>query len=413
MKKSISIVVFCCVSFLGFSQVRYLDSVFNFIKHSNIVYGSNYDNLNQPTTLLMDVYEPENDTITLRPIIFFVHGGSFVGGSRSDQAINKTAQFFCKKGYVTVNIEYRVEQTQIITPFLNFAEPLSFYKAIARVTQDIKASIRYLKRDAQLNANQYRVDTTRMFLYGSSAGAIGGLTAVFLNDTLEMSKGFKTAYSELGGLDGDSGNPGYDIAGIRAVVSCSGATDSFNYLSNNRDIGLLAFHNVPDFVVPYDVGCFETVFCHLGYFYGSNSLTQKARLLGMNYEYYPINKVGHPVDAESDSATRVFILQKTTDFLYKILNASSPTLVRSNEIKSIKCYPNPSNGSITIRIPEELQFCRTTIQFSDVLGKVAYTATVTGKEQLLLQQESLTDGVYLLTISSGEKQYVSKIIIAH
>ncbi|MEZ5054058.1 MAG: hypothetical protein R2807_04725 [Chitinophagales bacterium] len=42
----------------------------------------------------MDVYTPALDTATHRPIIFFVHGGSFVGGDRQDQAIDSTARYF-------------------------------------------------------------------------------------------------------------------------------------------------------------------------------------------------------------------------------------------------------------------------------------------------------------------------------
>ena len=116
------------------------------MKHTDVQYGSNYDSKNQLQLLLMDIYEPEGDTASLRPIIFFVHGGSFIGGSRTDQSINKTAEYFSHKGYVTANIEYRVEQTLIITPYVDFGDPANFYKAIARVTHDLKAAIRFLKK---------------------------------------------------------------------------------------------------------------------------------------------------------------------------------------------------------------------------------------------------------------------------
>jgi para-nitrobenzyl esterase len=130
--------IFCNVLMLqAFAQCgnRYLEDIStSFIKHEDIIYGSNLDNKNQQTELLLDVYEPAEDTLSLRPLMIFVHGGSFVGGSRTDQDIDKIAQYFAKKGYVTANIEYRVEQTNFISPFVNFADKDNWYKAIIRVS---------------------------------------------------------------------------------------------------------------------------------------------------------------------------------------------------------------------------------------------------------------------------------------
>ena len=95
------------------------------------------------------MYEPKDDTAAKRPIIFFVHGGSFVGGDRNDQAINKTAEYFSKKkkkGYVTANIEYRLEQTEFIDPIVDFTDVYKWHRYNARATQDLKAAIRYFKR---------------------------------------------------------------------------------------------------------------------------------------------------------------------------------------------------------------------------------------------------------------------------
>lgn len=119
--------LFFCISLSAFSQIRYKDEMFSISKHTDVMYGRNYDNKNQLTDLLMDVYEPQSDTAALRPIIFFVHGGSFVGGDRQDQSIDEIAEFFAKKGYVTANIEYRVQQTTLISPFVDFADMYNWY----------------------------------------------------------------------------------------------------------------------------------------------------------------------------------------------------------------------------------------------------------------------------------------------
>lgn len=411
MKKYFTIFSFSLLIIPSFSQTRYLDSVFAIVKHSDIQYGKNYDNKNQLTNLLMDIYEPQNDTTTsLRPIIFFVHGGSFVGGDRTDQGINKSAEYFTQKGYVTANIEYRVEQTNIISPFVNFADPYNWYRAIVRATHDLKAAIRYIKKDVATNNNTYQVDTNTIFIYGSSAGAITMLHTVFLDDTSEMGFFFKTAYKDLGGLDGNTGNTGYTTKGVKAIVSCSGAISDLNFITNNRDIQYIGFHNNPDLTVPFDLGCFITVACHFGQFYGDNRIFPKIKNAGTNAEFYPINKLGHPVDAVADTATHRFILQKTTDFLYKVLRTSIPTFVRNNTIKYVELFPNPSNGNFIIQIPKEIQNKDVYLEIININGQKVYSSITKNKENIQLQLD-IPDGLYLVSLISDEQNYVAKMLV--
>lgn len=411
MRNIFTLLFLIAIYHFGFSQVRYMDEQFGVTKHADIQYGSNYDSKNQLTNLLMDVYEPQGDTAALRPIIFFVHGGSFVGGSRTDQQINKTAEFFTKKGYVTANIEYRVQQTTVISPFLDFADAYNWYKAIARATQDLKAAIRYIKKDVATNNNFYRVDTNTIFIYGSSAGAISMLHTVYLDDTLEMNFFFKSAYKDLGGLDGNSGNPGYSIKGIKAVVSCSGALSDVNCINNNRNIEYLGFHNNPDLVVPFGAGCFDVVFCHFGQFYGDNSIFPKVQRLGVYSEFYPINHLGHPVDQVSDTATHRFVLQKTTEFLYRIVNQSTPTLVRNNTVKTIELFPNPSNGYLNISIPKEIQTAHATLDIINLECQKVFSTSIENKETIQIQLD-LPNGLYAVSISTSSGNYLSKLSIA-
>ena len=70
---------------------RYFDEIFDV----DIAYGIQYgENINETfwgteTTenLYMDIYEPSNDNFEYRPLIFFMFGGSFVGGSKSSPDI--------------------------------------------------------------------------------------------------------------------------------------------------------------------------------------------------------------------------------------------------------------------------------------------------------------------------------------
>lgn len=84
------------------------------------------------------------------PAIIFVHGGSWVGGTR-DQG-TEMCRHFANNGYVAATITYR-----LLTNGGNFPNPV----------HDCKAAIRHLKRYAEL----YRIDVDRIALIGASAGA--------------------------------------------------------------------------------------------------------------------------------------------------------------------------------------------------------------------------------------------------
>src|SRR5262249_15227758 len=68
----------------GAAPLRYRDLVFaGATVTSNVTYGSATDLSNQVVTLTLDVYEPTGDTVTARPAIVWVHGGSFAFGDKT------------------------------------------------------------------------------------------------------------------------------------------------------------------------------------------------------------------------------------------------------------------------------------------------------------------------------------------
>jgi len=383
--------------------------------YADIQYGSNLDNKNQQTDLLMTVYEPKEESIPeLRPLIIFVHGGSFISGDRNDQHLNETAQFFAKKGYVSANIEYRLEQTNFLTPYLNFADKNNWYKAMVRAVHDIRACIRYFKKDVAENGNVYQIDTNRIILYGSSAGAIASLHTVFIDNLEEASPAFRSNFNQLGGFEGNSGNDGYTSIGVKAVINNSGAIDNVNYLNNNTDIALISFHHTTDFTVPYDKGCFVTVACFLGDFYGSNPISKQAKKLGMNYEFYPINKVGHPADSYNDTATYQMILKKSTDFLYNnVICTDTLTPIANRQTRIFNVYPNPSSGIINIENSPELFHQECTLQVVNEIGVLVQEENFMA-DKINRFNLNTADGIYILRVISNKDntvQYISRLSV--
>ena len=67
---------------------RYLTEVFSSVTVTeDVAYWQWTNVLNIPITLSMDIYEPEGDTETNRPLMLLMHGGSFVAVDKKDATI--------------------------------------------------------------------------------------------------------------------------------------------------------------------------------------------------------------------------------------------------------------------------------------------------------------------------------------
>lgn len=104
--------------------------------------------------LLATIYAPIQRPNHLMPAVIYVHGGGFVGGDRDH--FEGTATMLTKDNFVGICIAYR------------FAKMHPFPAAV----QDVKAAIRYVRKNASLLG----VDPNRIAICGSSAG--GNLAAM-------------------------------------------------------------------------------------------------------------------------------------------------------------------------------------------------------------------------------------------
>jgi predicted esterase len=109
--------------------------------------------------LLLDLYRPgDDDPVSQRPVIVWVHGGNFRWGDRTQLA--GYAREFARRGYVTASIEYRL---------LKAMDPNKGPQESAEVAQeDVDAAIAYLTD----HAAEHGMDPTRFIVGGFSAGSI-------------------------------------------------------------------------------------------------------------------------------------------------------------------------------------------------------------------------------------------------
>jgi acetyl esterase/lipase len=200
----------------GDAPLRYRDPSFTDVAVTDgVTYGTATNLSGQEETLLLDVYQPVGDTVTNRPAIVWVHGGSFCCGDRKSPEIVDEATTFAKLGYVNVSIDYRLEQPGCRGDFSNCVQ------AIQEATADAQTAVRFLRT----NAATYGVDPDRIAIGGSSAGAITALNVA-------------ASTSE----DPD--------ARVRAAVSISGAQIVAGTISPG-DAPMLDFHCTTDPLVAY------------------------------------------------------------------------------------------------------------------------------------------------------------------
>ncbi len=184
MKKiSLSFLLCLSVFFLN-AQARYLDEVFSDVKVTpDVTYGVNatilYLQLFQqaiPEALKMDIYEPEGDTESARPLVILFHTGNFIppqfnggcSGTRKDDTSVEICKQFARRGYVAASAEYRLgwdptntDQTVRVYTLINAA-----YRGV----QDSRTAVRFFKKTAAENGNPYNIDPNKIMLYGVGTG---------------------------------------------------------------------------------------------------------------------------------------------------------------------------------------------------------------------------------------------------
>ncbi|MBC6988052.1 alpha/beta hydrolase [Hymenobacter sp. BT491] len=98
--------------------------------------------------LKLDIFYPTAKRKAKYPAVLLIHGGGWRSGDRSHHI--PMAQQLAGKGYVTVTAEYRLSTEAIYPAAVN----------------DLKAAVRWMRA----NANAYAIDTTKIAVWGFSAG---------------------------------------------------------------------------------------------------------------------------------------------------------------------------------------------------------------------------------------------------
>jgi dienelactone hydrolase len=137
-----------------------------------IEYGTAVDVSGATDDLLLDLYVPPAAAPVPHPAIVLIHGGAFVGGSRSDYA--GLAEDWMARGYAVIAIDYRLDPN-LNGPHTEQDQLTAASDAIA----DAQESVRWLRA----HATTYGIDPTRIAAVGDSAGGAIALGLAAAPDT--------------------------------------------------------------------------------------------------------------------------------------------------------------------------------------------------------------------------------------
>ncbi|MDX2432288.1 MAG: alpha/beta hydrolase [Bacteroides sp.] len=184
---------------------------------------------NDSLSVDLDIFLPDQMLEGGNPLVIYVHGGGFSNGTRD--AGHKLARHLAEQGIACASISYTL-----------YMEGKSFgcdgilsekVRAIQIAASQLWLATAYLNK----YSGQFNIDTTRIFIAGSSAGAETVLHAAHWDR--EQMQFFEQNLS-----------PDFRYAG---VISGAGAIMDLNLISPENMIPTMLFHGDDDQLVPYGI----------------------------------------------------------------------------------------------------------------------------------------------------------------
>lgn len=391
--------------------VRYKDEIFTNIKSTkDVVYGQNKTWDGTLEDLKIDIYMPdETDEVAARPVILWAHGGSFVGGDKSATEVVQFCEAFAKRGFVTGTISYRLGFNFGAAAGGGVAAKNELFKAAIRATQDGKAAVRYFRKSAIADGNPYKIDPERIYFAGSSAGAFIALHLSYLNTPDEFAQmADLSILDELGGLEGESGNPGYSSKAQVCINLCGalGLADWVDVADNVPHIGM---HGTADAVVPYKKGT-AGVSIILVPVEGTFEVDSVAQAKGVPSDFHTWYGADHVPYADNPSPARELYRDSTIAFvsenLYPYVCSVTGIAEKNKLAASPRVSPNPATGAFILRPSDDSPYFYRVL---DATGREIVRSESVGEKRI--STEDWAPGVYMVSVQNHKVSSTQKIIV--
>ena len=351
---------------------RYAEPVFDEVNiETGIPFSSAIkESETSPTTLYLDFYEPEGDTLSARPLVITVFGGAFVAGSRDYADMVEYCTRLAKHGYAAASIDYRLISIWNLTS-------TALIRDAYMAAQDVSSAIRFFK----YHCDEYKIDTEQVFLLGNSAGSIAILCELFMDENERPAETFEEP--DLGPMH-SSGFEEY--AGISPAVA--GA-------------------------IPQWGGVMDLDVIVMPYMYGSHPIAGRLDEIGItDYEFHPFEGEGHAfyfvpllytlIEEKFDACFSI-----TRDFLYNHLEF--PTSLPEMEETMVQVYPNPATDFVTIRFVETMSNQPVNVVVTDMMGrKMLSEDSVNSSSTIEISQ--WPSGVYVIQMAQEGIWSVMKFV---
>jgi len=223
-------------------------------------------------SLFLDLYQPDVADLSFkRPAVIAIHGGGFLFGDKSE--MTNLCREFAARGYVCVSINYRLVPDD---------PPGTSHDQYTRTVFAAVADADHAGQWVEENAAKYHIDTTRMFIGGSSAGAVTSMLLAY--------------------------NPEIKAPHFRAVADMWGTMGPrVNWIKKGGP-PLLIIHGTEDDTITVSA---------------ARQIDSRAKEVGLTHETYLIDGMGHsvPLNLEVNGET---LLQHLIDFFYRQISSSRP-----------------------------------------------------------------------------------------
>ena len=262
---------FCCLLGLAVlpahAATLFKDPQFRVQVVRNVQFGS--AEVRQPNVakrpLFLDIYQPDaSDASWKRPAMIAIHGGGFLFGDKSE--MTNLCREFAARGYACFSINYR-----LVPDDPPGASEDSYARTVLAAVKDAHQATQWVLA----NAAKYKVDTTRLFIGGSSAGAVTSMLLAY--------------------------NPEIKGPRFRAVADMWGTMGARVGWLKKGGPPLLIIHGKED----------ETITVS-----AAEQIDARARQIGLTHETFLIEGMGHglPLNLEVNGET---LLQHLVDFFYR------------------------------------------------------------------------------------------------
>lgn len=294
------------------AQERYREEISDSVKVQTLTYA-----YKDGQKLDMDVYEPAFDNLPNRPIIFYVHGGGFSGGTRNEPGIQEYCKRLARHGYVVSSITYRLTRKGKETGFGCNCPATDKLNTFHEAVEDLQDATFFVIQQR----DRLKIDPQKIILSGSSAGAETVLNAAY-----------QAPYCY--GLD--SGPVSY-----AGVISMAGAIPDTAKLYPESAIPSLLFHGTCDNLVPYATAphhyCNENQEGYL-ILHGSYTIAEKLQSLKTPYWLYTYCNSAHEIAGKPMTANFAEIIEFCSTFVLNKSQEQRTTVIKS-ENKSCN-YPS-------------------------------------------------------------------------